>query len=126
MANALLGSKNLPVGYQPATRVITFVRHVEDRPEWCQQDVLIFDEDFWLKDEKGQQIIDLLLLDDQERCEKYCIQAGSFDTLQKYGVHGEYEDIAAHAAVVYIDSPLLQACNLIDLPGFSDQLDEIF
>lgn len=124
LANALLGSKNLPVGYQPATRVITFVRHIEDRPKWCQEDVLIFDEDFWLKDEKNQQIIDLLLLDDQERCENYCVKAGSFDTLQKYGVHGEYENTAAHAAVVYIDSPLLQACNLIDLPGFSDQPDE--
>jgi transcriptional regulator with XRE-family HTH domain len=125
MANALLGSKNLPVGYQPATRVITFIRHVEDRPEWFQQDVLIFDEDFWLKDEKGKQIIDLLLLDDQERCQKYSIQAGSFNILQKYGVHGEYEDIAAHAAVVYMDSPLLRACNLIDLPGYSDQPDEV-
>ncbi|WP_375475526.1 dynamin family protein [uncultured Nostoc sp.] len=124
MANALLGSKNLPVGYQPATRVITFVRHIEDRPKWCKEDVLIVNEDFWLKDDKGKQIIDLLLLDDQERCEKYCVHAGSFDTLQKYGVHGEYEDIAAHAAVVYINSPLLQACNLIDLPGFSDQPDE--
>ncbi|QIR39903.1 helix-turn-helix domain-containing protein [Tolypothrix sp. PCC 7910] len=124
LANALLGSKNLPVGYQPATRVITFVRHIEDRPAWFKKDVLIVNEDFWTKDEKDKQIIDFLLLDDQERCEKSCVQAGGFDTLQKYGVHGEYEDIAAHAAVVYIDSPLLQACNLIDLPGFSDQPDE--
>ncbi len=106
-------------------RTSLFVRHVKDRPKWCQEDVLIVNEDFWLKDEKGKQIIDLLLLDDQERCEKYCVHAGSFDTLQKYGVHGEYEDVAAHAAVVYIDSPLLQACNLIDLPGFSDQPDEL-
>lgn len=125
MANALLGSKNLPVGYQPATRVITFIRHVEDRPEWFKEDVLIFEEDFWLKDEKGKQIIDLLQIDDQERCEEYCIQSGNFNILQKYGVHGEYEDIAAHAAVVYIDSPLLKACNLIDLPGYSDQPDEV-
>ncbi|MEC4817144.1 MAG: dynamin family protein, partial [Scytonema sp. PMC 1069.18] len=125
MANALLGGKNLPVGYQPATRVITFIRHIEDRPEWFSGDVLIFEEDFWLKDEKGKQIIDLLLLDDQERCEEYCIQSGNFNILQKYGVHGEYEDIAAHAAVVYMDSPLLKACNLIDLPGYSDQPDEI-
>lgn len=96
MANALLGSKNLPVGYQPATRVITFIRHVEDRPEWFkEEDVLIVNEDFWLKDEKGKQIIDLLLLDNQERCEQYCLQAGSFDILQKYGVHGSNEDIAA-------------------------------
>ncbi len=125
MANALLGSQNLPVGYQPATRVITFIRHIEDRPEWLKKDVLIFNEDFWLKDEKSKQIIDLLLLDNQERCNKYSIQAGSYDILQKYGVHGEYENIAAHAAVVYMDSPLLKACNLIDLPGYSDQPDEV-
>lgn len=125
MANALLGSKNLPVGYQPATRVITFIRHIEDRPEWFKKDVLIFNEKFWLKDEKDKQIIDLLLLDDKERCTQYCLQSGSFDILQKYGVHGSNEDISAHAAVVYMDSPLLQACNLIDLPGYSDQPDEV-
>lgn len=125
LANTMLGSKNLPASYQPATRVITFVRHLEDRPQWCQNDVMIVNDDFWLKDDKGEQIIDFLLFDDQERFEKYCIQAGSFDVLQKYGVHGKNEDIAAHAAVVYIDSPLLKACNLIDLPGFSDQPDEL-
>ncbi|WP_041226128.1 dynamin family protein [Crinalium epipsammum] len=125
LANDLLGSKNLPVGYQPATRVITFIRHVDDRPEWFKKDVLIFKEDFWLKDEKGKQIIDLLLLDDKERCEQYCLQAGSFNILQEYGVHGSNEDIAAHAAVVYMDSLLLQACNLIDLPGYSDEPDEV-
>ncbi|WP_422665602.1 dynamin family protein [Anabaena sp. PCC 7938] len=125
LANTMLGTKNLPVGYQPATRVITFVRHVEDRPQWCEDDVLIVNDDFWLKDEKGKLILDFLLLDDEERFEKYCIQSGSFEVLQKYGVHGENEDIAAHAAVVYINSPLLKACNLIDLPGFSDQPDEV-
>jgi transcriptional regulator with XRE-family HTH domain len=125
LANTMLGTKNLPVGYQPATRVITFVRHVEDRPQWCEDDVLIVNDDFWIKDEKGKLILDFLLLDDEERFEKYCIQSGSFDVLQKYGVHGENEDIAAHAAVVYINSPLLKACNLIDLPGFSDQPDEV-
>ncbi len=125
LANTMLGTKNLPVGYQPATRVITFVRHVEDRPQWCEDDVLIVNDDFWLKDEKGKIILDFLLLDDQDRFEKYCIQSGSFDVLQKYGIHGENEDIAAHAAVVYINSPLLKACNLIDLPGFSDQPDEV-
>ncbi|OCQ89056.1 DNA-binding protein [Nostoc sp. MBR 210] len=125
LANALLGSKSLPTGYQPATRVITFVRHIEDRPVWFTKDVLIFNEEFWLKDEKGKQIIDVQLLDDQQRCEKYCIQAGSFDFLQKYGVHGENEDVAAHAAVVYMNASILKACNLIDLPGYADQPDEI-
>lgn len=101
------------------------MRHIEDRPFWFTKDVLIFNEEFWLKDEKGKQIIDVQLLDDQQRCEKYCIQAGGFDVLQKYGVHGENEDVAAHAAVVYMNAPILKACNLIDLPGYADQPDEI-
>jgi len=41
MANALLGKDVLPVGYQPGTRVITFVRHLSNRPSRCQNDVLI-------------------------------------------------------------------------------------
>lgn len=113
MANDILGSNNLPVGYQPATRLITFIRSIKDRPEWFKEDAIILHEDFWIKDEKAKPIIDLLLLDDRERCEKYCIQAGGFNVLQEYGVHGSNEHIAAHTAVVYMNSHLLQACNLI-------------
>jgi len=125
LANWLLGSKNLPEAYQPATRIITFVRHSEDRPNWCKDDVLILGDGFWQRDEKGQQIIDLMLLNNQERCENNCIIAGEFDVLQKYGVHGENEDISAYAAIVYLNSTLLKACNLVDLPGYSDEPDEV-
>jgi transcriptional regulator with XRE-family HTH domain len=53
LANALMGAKILPSQYQPATRVITFVRHISDRPSWFQDQVGILGEEFWTRDEKG-------------------------------------------------------------------------
>ena len=126
LANSLLGSKNLPESYQPATKLITIIRHLGNRPHWFNADVWIIDEDFWL-DKHGKHKIDLKLLDDRKHCEKYRLYSGSFDILEKYGVH-KYDnsktEIEGHTAIVYLDSPLLKACNLIDLPGYSDQPDE--
>ena len=57
------------------------------------------------------------------------MQFGSFYLLEKYGVH-QYDDSddsndGGHTAIVYVDAPLLRACNLIDLPGYSDKQDEV-
>jgi len=129
LANTLLGKKVLPTGYQPATRVITIVCHVESRPEWFDGNVGIIDEKFW-QDEKGQLNFDFLYLENRERCRKHFLQFGSFDILEKYGVH-QYDDSDddsndnGHTAIVYVDAPLLKACNLIDLPGYSDKQDEV-
>lgn len=127
LANSLLGSKNLPESYQPATKLITIIRHLANRPHWFNADVWIIDEDFWL-DEHGKHTIDLKLLDNRKHCEKHRLYSGSFDILEEYGVH-KYDnnktEIGGHTAIVYLDSPLLKACNLIDLPGYSDQPDEI-
>ena len=127
LANSLLGSKNLPESYQPATKLITIIRHLGNRPHWFNSDVWIIDEDFWL-DKHDKHTIDLKLLDNRKHCEKHRLYSGSFDILEKYGVH-KYDnnktEIAGHTAIVYLDSPLLKACNLIDLPGYSDQPDEI-
>lgn len=127
LANSILGSKNLPESYQPATKLITIIRHIGNRPHWFNADVCIIDENFWL-DEHGKHTIDLKLLDDRKHCEKHRLYSGSFDILEKYGVH-KYDnnrtEIGGHTAIVYLDSPLLKACNLIDLPGYSDQPDEI-
>lgn len=126
LANSILGSKNLPESYQPATKLITIIRHLGNRPHWFNADVWIIDEDFWL-DKHGKHTIDLKLLDDRKHCEKHRLYSGSFDILEKYGVH-KYDnnktEIGGHTAIVYLDSPLLRACNLIDLPGYFDQHNE--
>lgn len=126
LANALIGIKCLPSQYQPATRVITFVRHIDDRPTWLSEQVCILDEEFWPKDEKGNFIFDLTTLDSQERYEDYCINSGSLEVLREHGLHDHLseDEIDGHSAVVYIDSPLLKACNVVDFPGYSDKSDE--
>ena len=105
LANSLLGQKVLPTGYQPATRVITIVCHVESRPEWFDGNVGIIDEKFW-QDENGKLNFDFLYLEDRERCQKHFLQFGSFDLLEKYGVH-QYDDSddsndGGHTAIVYV------------------------
>lgn len=110
IANALLGSENLPSQYTPTTSVVTFVRHIEERPDWQKEDIWVMKKGFeparWR---------------DQRHCEEFKVVAGGFETLKRYGVkESEGEKQGAKAALVYIDAPLLRACTLIDVPGFQD------
>jgi transcriptional regulator with XRE-family HTH domain len=125
LANALMGKEVLPTSYQPATRVITVVRHVDDRPDWQDEDVWLFDKDLWTKG--GETRIDISRLSEKS-CEEHRVLAGSHDLLGRYGVHRSEptEKVKrkleqAHSAVVYVDAPILKACNLVDLPGFGDR-----
>jgi len=45
--------------------------------------------------------------------------------LQQHGVHDHLSEtkIEGHSAIVYVDSPLLKSCNIVDFPGYSDQAD---
>jgi len=114
LANALLGSEHLPSQYTPTTAVVTYIRHIEDRPEWQKEAV-------WLMDSK----FDPLRWDDQKHCLKHSVLAGGYDTLREFGTKDNEDDtVQATAALVYIDSPLLHACTLIDVPGFQDDADD--
>ncbi|MEA5572805.1 dynamin family protein [Calothrix sp. UHCC 0171] len=126
LANTLMGAKILPSQYQPATRVITFVRHISDRPSWFKEQVGILAEDFWTRDEKGNQVFDLNLLDSQLWLERHSIKLGSLEVLREHGVHNHLSEIEieGHSAVVYVDSPILKSCNIVDFPGYSDQADQ--
>ena len=109
--NALLGENVLPTRYQPMTKVPTYVRHIEDRPAWFKEQVWLFDSGF-----------NATSWDDQTHCESHRIIAGGIETLREHGTsqrHQTQEPDAYHA-MVFIDSPLLRACNLVDLPGFDN------
>lgn len=133
LANTLMGKDVLPTSYTPATRVVTIVRHVEDRPDWQNEDVWLFGEDLWKEDEgekdEREYIVDVSRLDREGiDWEERRILAGSHDLLGKYGVHRSEptEKVKkrleeAHTAVVYVDAPILKACNIVDLPGFGDR-----
>ena len=118
LANTLLGGKFLPANYQPATSVITFVRHVDDRPDWFKEDVWIMSDGLWDIDTRGRPLLDVTRLQDRERCVANRLVAGSLETLKQYGVRGGREtERPAHTAIVYLDAPLLSACDLVDFPG---------
>lgn len=110
MANTLLGGDKLPTAYQPATSVICLIRHINDRPSWLREDVWIMGKDF-----------DLNKADDEAHCMEYKIFAGSFDTLARYGTHNcDTQDEDLYAALVFIDSPFLLGCDIVDLPGYGN------
>jgi len=116
LANTLLGSDPLPTAYQPATAIISLVRHVSERPAWVKEDVWIMRKGF-----------DLNQANDEEHCNDYKIVAGSFDTLKKYGTHNDNQPADAEqcfAALVFVDSAFLLGCDLLDLPGYGHSLDD--
>jgi transcriptional regulator with XRE-family HTH domain len=120
LANALLGGDHLPSDWTPTTNVVTFVRHDEDRPSWRtdRDEVWIMDEDFDPAD-----------FADDKKCNHHKIAAGSMEILWRFGTKKSAKEARiappsipevrkAGYALVYLDSPILRACTIVDLPGF--------
>jgi transcriptional regulator with XRE-family HTH domain len=118
LANTLLGADRLPTAYQPATRIVCLVRHIDDKPDWQPEAVWIMDDQFKLADAL-----------DKSACEAHRFMAGDLETLRRFGTHnGDYGDKLQNpepgAALVYLDSPILHACDLIDTPGLGNDDDD--
>lgn len=112
MINTLMGQANLPTKRQPATRIVTHVRHVSDRPTWMTQtrnEVWVF-----------RRGVDLDALADEKTTSEFVLTSGNLETLREYGAYGGKHEAVAEAelALVFSDAPVLRACNFIDLPGF--------
>jgi transcriptional regulator with XRE-family HTH domain len=115
LANTLLGADRLPTAYRPTTSVVCLLRHISEKPAWQAEDVWIMRDGFKID-----------FVDDAEHCLGHRILAGDFETLQKVGSHpkegakekdGVSPDDPAFA-VAYVDSPILEACDILDTPGF--------
>lgn len=112
MVNVLMGQDRLPSSYRPATRLVCFVRHVDDKPAWQREDVWIFGEGFTPQH-----------LDNRDESERHRLVAGDSETLARFNddplllgaTAGE-----AVAATVYVDAPILRVCDFIDTPGLGD------
>lgn len=126
LANQILGGDFLPSAYQPTTRLLSIIRHISEKPEWQDQPVAFLQQDFWKI--KGDHHYDLSFLGDRKRY-KYCTHQATLHSLNEHGIflHGrqrrqrkQFEQLNVDAAVIYIDSPLLLSCNIVDTPGFSD------
>lgn len=117
LINTLLGAEKMPTSWTPTTSIAVYLKHISERPDFIKDDVWIFssqvgDETLW----------DVRKLNDEEYCTTWKIASGEVELLRSYGIRqGENYDKQAGAAVIFVDSPALINCDIIDLPGFGTE-----
>lgn len=114
LINALIDSNVLPQEWTPTTSIIMYVKHVDDRPDFCKENVMIFKSD-----SKGALWDDTRLYEEGYTT-PLCIAQGDYSLLREYGARQgkNFNQTSASSAVVFINSPILKNCDFIDLPGY--------
>ena len=108
LGNIILGLDRLPAGFDPTTSTICLIRHISDKPVWQTEDVWMMRRGF-----------DVNLADDEDHCKALRLISGGYESLRQYGTFsGSGFNHDSHVAVIYIDSPLLMGCDLLDFPGY--------
>lgn len=114
LINTLIGSKTLPAAWTPTTSIIIYVKHILDKPAYCVNNVMVF------KSDENGNIWDDTKLSDEEYTKGFCIAEGDYNILQDYGSRQgiNYDITNATSAVVFVESEILNNCDLLDLPGY--------
>lgn len=119
MINALLGADKMPTAWTPTTSIAVYIKHISDKPKFIKDDVDVWVFGNYVGDEN---LWDVRRLDDEEYCRAWKIGAGRTEILHSYGTRqGDNSDKEAGAAVMFIDAPILNTCDIIDLPGFGTE-----
>ena len=118
LANILFKKDHLPAALQPTTAIPTFIKHISDRPEWLKDEVYILSDSLTFNSK---------LLDNEGYFYSYVIKSGSIETLQSYATHqNNSEESVSYNALVFSDSHVLEACNIVDYPGYdNDEIESI-
>ena len=112
LINALLGMDKMPTSWTPTTSISVHIKHIKDRPSFIKDETWVF--------EGGKKGFDIDRIYHKEYCEESKLASGPASILSEYGTRqgDNYNIEDASAAVVYLDSPILQLCDIVDLPGF--------
>lgn len=113
LTNALLGTSKIPSDWSPMTSINIYIKHIEDRPDFLTEEVIIFSGD--------NNGFDINRVDEQGYAENHLLMTGNEELLVTYATRMSDEKTEGHeakAAVVYLDSPILKRCDIIDVPGF--------
>lgn len=117
MINALLGKEKMPANWTPTTSIIVYVKDILDRPAYMEEELWIFKKG---KDEEW----DDTRLYDEKYCRGWKIAGGNAEMLSQYGVRkGEEYNKDIGSAVLFIDSPILKNCDILDIPGITAGID---
>lgn len=114
LINTLLGSDTLPVSWTPTTSIIVYVKHIKDKPSYIKGNVAVFHAD------ENYELWDDTRLNEREYTESYLITTGDYPLLKEYGARqgSRFEETNAVSAVMFVDSDILNNCDLVDLPGY--------
>jgi hypothetical protein len=114
LANWLLATHALPERYQGMTAVVTYVRHIDDRPDWLREEVVLLDDTF-----------DPDRWNDPDHIAASQQMVGKLDIVKEHGTHGPGRHAQSpRNALVFLKSPILKACTIVDYPGFrKDDID---
>lgn len=116
--NTLLGEEVLPVGWTPVTSAFILLKSMHERPEYMD-----FHTVYVAKEGEGEQWNPDYFADGYY-CREWQLDVGGYDLIKEYGTHGGGAEAKnAGAIVVYVDSPFLDNCDLLDLPGFGQGPD---
>lgn len=119
LINALLGQNKMPTSWTPTTSIAVYIKHISDRPEFIKDDVWVFADH-----NASENLWDVKKLCDKEYCNKWKIAQGSVEILREFGTRqGESFSKQAGAAVIFVDSPILKNCDIVDLPGFGTETE---
>lgn len=111
LINSLLGEGITPVNWTATTSIIIYLKHIDEKPAFSKDNVLIFKK-------KNDKYFDESRLKDENYFKEYLLSKGNYDLLEKYGTHQGNNKEAA-SAIVFVDSPLLKDCTIVDIPGFA-------
>lgn len=114
LINGLLGAEKMPVAWTPTTAISIYVKHVEDRPSYIKDDVWFF------KAQLGDRIgWDPSRLDEEVYTALWFAKTGHIQDLNTFAVRRASDDGYIGSAVVFLDSPILKVCDIVDLPGYN-------
>lgn len=113
MINALIGKEKMPTNWTPTTSIIVYVKDILERPDYIEDELWIF--------RKGKNTEwDDTRLYDEKYCREWKIAGGNAEILSQYGVrkgHDYNKDVGS--AVLFVDSPILKNCDILDIPGIT-------
>jgi len=113
LINSLLGEEKMPTSWTPTTAISVYLKHIDERPDYISDPVWI------LKSQVGNEIgWDPNRIYDETYCKEWFAESGQLEVLETYAVRGTTTNDKIGAAIVYLNSPILKVCDIIDLPGF--------
>ncbi len=115
LINTLIEKKIMKALYTPTTSISVYIKHINDKPEFVEGNVCII-----RSSKNGSEIWNPNKISDYGYMKNWLYQCGEIDLLSEYGTRDDnMDDEEFDSAIIFLDSEILNKCDLIDLPGYN-------